>query len=71
MKAPIVLLLILVLFTTKLFSQTDSSYKTDNVFLISFKDFNNEVQNIEDVRLTSIDSISLSYEYIVFGRTSN
>ncbi len=71
MKAPIVLLLILVLFTTKLFSQTDSSYKTDNVFLISFKDFNNEVQNIEDIRLTSIDSISLSYEYIVFGRTSN
>ncbi len=65
------LLCLVILFTAKVFSQTDSSYKTDTVFLISFKDFNNEIQNLEDIRLTSIDSISLSYEYIIFGRTSN
>lgn len=65
------LLCLVILFTTKVFSQTDSSYKTDNVFLISYKDFNNQVQNLEDVRLTAIDSISLSYEYIIWGKTSN
>lgn len=66
-----ILFCILILLSGKVFSQTDSSYKTDNVFLISFKNFNNEIQNIEDVRLTSIDSISLSYEYIIWGKSSN
>jgi hypothetical protein len=66
-----ILLCLIFLFSAKAFSQTDSLYKTDNVFLISFKDFNNEVQNLEDVRLTSIDSISLSYEYIIWGKSSN
>ncbi len=66
-----ILLCLIFLFSAKAFSQTDSSYKTDNVFLISYKDFNNQVQNLEDVRLTAIDSISLSYEYIIWGKTSN
>lgn len=53
------------------FSQSDSTYKTDNVFSLSYKDFNNEIQNMKDIRLTDIDSISLTFEEVIYGRSSN
>ena len=62
---------LIILFSVKAFSQTDSAYKTDDIFYISYIDFDKEVNQPDNVRLTDIDSISLSFEEIVYGQNSN
>jgi hypothetical protein len=66
-----IILAFVILFSTEVFSQTDSSYKTDNVFFITYLDFNKEIKEVKDARLISIDSISLSFEEVVLGQNSN
>jgi hypothetical protein len=65
------LLCIIILFSAKVFSQTDSIYKTDNVFYISYLDYNKESEKSEDLRLIHIDSTSLTFEKIIYGQNSN
>ncbi len=67
----IILLPFLFLFSGRIFSQSDSAYKTDNIFYISYLDYNNEVEKLDDVRLTDIDSIALSFEKVIYGQNSN
>jgi len=65
------LLAIIILFSFKAYSQTDSSYKTEKIFYISYYNFNKELVTAEDVRLTDIDSISLTFEEVIYGQNSN
>lgn len=81
MKITLILSLVLMLITGNLFaqqkdslqifSQTDSVYKTEDIFYITYLDFNKEVQELKGVRLISFDSISLTYEDVILGKTSN
>ena len=70
MKSPIVLVTILVLFSAKAFPQTDSTYKTDEIFSISYINYDNKTVKFEDIRLTNLDSISLSFDEIVYAPSS-
>ncbi|MBS1494076.1 MAG: hypothetical protein JST55_11220 [Bacteroidetes bacterium] len=66
-----IILCLLIIFTAKVFSQTDSSYKTDKIFYISYLNYNKEIEKLDDVCLTDIDSISLTFEQIIYGQNSN
>ena len=65
------LLVLLILLPAKAFSQTDSSYKTEDIFYISFINYDKDEKELKDVRLTDIDSVSLSYEEVIMGQNSN
>lgn len=62
---------LLFLAASNIFAQKDSAYKTESIFSISYYNFNKELVNSNDVRLTDIDSISLTFEEIVYGQNSN
>ena len=66
----IILLVLTVLFSGNLFSQSKNAYKTEDVFSISFIDHNGETVKLEDVRLTAIDSTSLSFDEVTYGQTT-
>lgn len=66
-----ILLCLIFLFSGKIFSQTDSAYKTDDIFYLSFTNYDKEVKELKDVRLTSIDSVSIGYEEVILGQNSN
>lgn len=66
-----ILLLILISVSVKAYSQSDSSYKTEPVFYISFTNYDKEEINFEDIRITNLDSISLSFDEIIYGQNSN
>lgn len=63
-------LCIIVLFSAKVFSQTDSVYKTSEIFSISYINYDKKIIKLEDIRLTSLDSVSLSFDEIVYGPTT-
>ncbi len=65
-----ILISILILFSINVFSQTDSSYKTDEIFSISYINYDKKIIRYDDIRLTSLDSVSLSFDEIVYGSTS-
>lgn len=66
-----ILLCLFILFAGKIFSQSDTTYKTDDIFYLSFINYDKEEKELKDVRLTNIDSISLSYEEVIMGQSSN
>lgn len=66
-----IFLFLIILSASKIFSQTDSAYKTEKIFYISYYSFNKELVTVEDVRLTDIDSISLTFEEVIYGQNSN
>lgn len=65
-----IFLLFLILFSAKVFSQTDSSYKTEEIFSISYLNYDSKIKKLENVRLTAIDSITLSFEEIIYAPSS-
>jgi hypothetical protein len=66
----ILLLLFFIILSVNAFSQTDSVYKTDEIFSISYLNYDKKVKNLENVKLTKIDSISLSFEEIIYAPSS-
>ena len=61
----------MILFSANAFSQSDSSYKTENIFYISYLNYDKKTEKSDDIRLTDIDSISLTFEQIIYGQNSN
>lgn len=70
MKIVLFIFALLILSSGKTFSQHDSVYKTSNIFSISYKNYDNKIVELTDIRLTKIDSIALSFDEIVYGQTS-
>ena len=66
-----ILSLILIFFTLKAYSQSDSLFKTEPVFYISFTNYDKEEIEFEDIRLRGIDSISISFDELIYGQNSN
>lgn len=66
-----IFLLLFILFPIKAFSQSDSTYKTEKIFYISYLNYDKETEKLEDVRLTAIDSNSLTFERVIYGQNSN
>lgn len=64
-------LCLLILISAKAFSQTDSSYRTKKIFYISYLNFDDKIEELEDIKLSGIDSISLTVEHVVLGQNSN
>lgn len=55
-------LVIILLISGNVFSQTDSSYKTEDIYSISYKNSLNKISEYENIRLSYLDSISLRFE---------
>ncbi|MBS1516078.1 MAG: hypothetical protein JSS63_13660 [Bacteroidetes bacterium] len=62
---------LLVLAASNIFAQKVSTFKTDPVFYISFTNYDKEEINFEDIRITNLDSISLSFDETIYGQNSN
>lgn len=70
-KKIIFIILILFLFSPKVFSQGESPFKTPGVFKLSYLNYENKIVDIEDVKLTAIDSNSLTFDEVAaYGPSS-
>lgn len=60
------LTILIILFCGNLFSQTDTTYKTDDIFSINYVNSLNKISDYRDIRLTYIDSNSLRFEREIY-----
>lgn len=66
----IILILSIILFNKKIFSQSDSSLQTDNIFSISYTNSFGILSEAEDAKITSIDFSSLTFQSSEYNSAS-
>jgi hypothetical protein len=59
-----ILLCLLILFSGKVFSQTDSLKPADDIYTVSFLSISKEEENLSAITITDIDKDALSFEKI-------
>lgn len=65
------LIFVLLAGSSQLFSQTDTSYKTQKIFSLSYQNYDSKIKALEDVNITSVDTNAISIEEVIYGPTSS